>query len=68
MKISNKNSVDVWNLAKVFIKYDFFNDDPEMSAERDTAIDILVDVYSALSLNAKEELRYLYYHSKALRK
>lgn len=67
MKISNKNSVDVWNLAKVFIKYDFFSDNPEMSAERDIAIDILVDVYSALSLNAKEELHYLYYHSKALR-
>ena len=68
MKISNKNSVDVWNLAKVFIKYDFFNDNPEMSAERDIAYGVLADVYSALSLNAKEELRYLYYHSKALRK
>lgn len=58
MKISNKNSVDVWNLAKVFIKYDFFNENPEISVEHDIAIDILVDVYSALSLNAKEELHY----------
>ena len=68
MKISNKNSVNVWDLAKLFIKYDFFNDNPEMSAERDIAYGVLLDVYSTLSYNAKEELSYLYYHSKALRK
>lgn len=58
MKVKN---INICALAKVFVKYDFFNDDPEMTIERNIAYGILLDVYDALSAEAKDEL-YCYYN------
>lgn len=51
--------IDVHNLAKIFLEYNFFSDDRELAEEGsydDGAISVLYQVYGSLSLNAQEAL------------
>lgn len=51
--------IDVHNLAKIFLKYNFFSDDREPVEEgsyNDGVISVLYQVYGSLSLHAQDAL------------
>lgn len=54
------NYSDLFKLADVFVKYDYFNDDPaDMSA-----YGILLDIYSSLPEECKLFIRDFYFRVK----
>ncbi len=57
-----KNDISTRKLAKLFLKYDFFNDDKPV----DEAYGILCEVYSALDNDSKHRLHVDYDIAKTL--
>lgn len=53
------------NLAKVFVKYDFFNDERDFNDDKaSTDYSVLSDVYSSLPVDVKDYLCDFYHLNK----
>lgn len=48
--------IDLYRLAELFLEHDYFDDNKEINAEWR----ILLEVYSILSTNAREQLKFMY--------
>ncbi len=48
--------IDLYKLAELFLEHDYFNDEKEVTTE----YEILLEVYSILSTNAREQLKFMY--------
>ena len=48
--------IDLYKLAELFLEHDYFDDNKEINAEWR----ILLEVYSILSTNAREQLKFMY--------
>lgn len=55
---------EINNLCKVFEKYDFFNDEGEITEGHG----VLLDIYSALNVDTKDKIRDMYYMKNSAKK